>query len=297
MMAGGALLSVPPGPAILLPGPTLPLPAMAGPPAGEARPLGPVRIEWLRAGLRSLPRAPDECVLLFQTMRGALATMGGQIVGLECGGWLAVAGSALHLHNPAGGATLCLRVPLDRLSRRLAAQLPAGPPGAGPVRGAARMCLDLARSSLAQPDPMPPRLADAVAESLVELAKLALIDRYCPQRAESVRETVRARIQAFVQRNLADPELSIARIAGRMQCTKRYLHKVFSDEGETLSQYIWSQRLERCRRELARPELAAKSITEIAFACGFSNAAHFSRSFRARYGQPPRAWRQAMLAR
>ena len=106
---------------------------------------------------------------------------------------------------------------------------------------------------------------------------------------------MRTRIRAFIHRNLADPDLTIERIAERMQCTKRYLHKVFSDEGETLNQYIWAQRLELCRKHLSRAELAGKSITEIAFACGFSNAAHFSRSFRARFGQPPRAFRRAAL--
>ena len=81
-----------------------------------------------------------------------------------------------------------------------------------------------------------------------------------------------------------------------MKCTKRYLHKVFSEDGETLNQYIWTHRLELCRAHLARADLAAKSITEIAFGCGFSNAAHFSRSFRARFGESPRAYRRSALA-
>jgi AraC-like DNA-binding protein len=81
-----------------------------------------------------------------------------------------------------------------------------------------------------------------------------------------------------------------------MHCTKRYLHKVFSEDGETLNQYIWTRRLELCRAHLGRPDLSAKSITEIAFGCGFSNAAHFSRSFRARFGESPRAYRRSALA-
>jgi AraC-like DNA-binding protein len=111
-----------------------------------------------------------------------------------------------------------------------------------------------------------------------------------------MRETVRARIQSYIQRNLTDPELTIERIAERMQCTKRYLHKVFNGQRETLNQYIWSRRLELCRARLLQPELARQSITQIAFDCGFSNAAHFSRSFRARFGECPRVYRRTMLA-
>lgn len=35
------------------------------------------------------------------------------------------------------------------------------------------------------------------------------------------------------------------------------------------------------------------SLTEIALACGFGDAAHFSRAFRGHYGRSPRQWRRA----
>ncbi|MFC3285810.1 helix-turn-helix domain-containing protein [Litchfieldella rifensis] len=33
------------------------------------------------------------------------------------------------------------------------------------------------------------------------------------------------------------------------------------------------------------------SLTEVALACGFADAAHFSRVFRSRHGLSPRQWR------
>jgi AraC-like DNA-binding protein len=255
--------------------------------------LGAVRVEWLGDG-RNRPDAGGDWQFLFQVTRSAIGSAGGRAFRLDPGMWIVVPTGAVRVETMPGGATLSLRFPLHLMSRRLASQVQSRVPAALPVRSAASMCLELARSGLQQVEPMTAGVADAVGESLLELAKLAVAEQFCERRVESVRETVRARIHAFIQRNLVDPDLTIDRIAERMQCTKRYLHKVFSDEGQTLNQYIWAQRLERCRTELCRAELAGKSITEIAFSCGFSNAAHFSRSFRARFGQPPRAYRRAM---
>jgi AraC-like DNA-binding protein len=63
---------------------------------------------------------------------------------------------------------------------------------------------------------------------------------------------------------------------------------VWGGEGCSLSDWIWSLRLDAAKRELCDPAQAARSISEIAFACGFNDAAHFSRAFRARFGCPPR---------
>ena len=214
---------------------------------------------------------------------------------LWAGKWSVGTTSSLHFELPRDAEAISLVFPLETLSRSLASQVRTHRPVALPMTGASKMCLELSRSCLSQQEPMNRNVAVALGECLGELAKLAIIEQLCVKRGESMRETVRTRIQSFVQRNLHDPELTIERIAERMDCTKRYLHKVFSNEGQTLNQYIWTQRLERCRSELARADIASKSITEIAFECGFSNAAHFSRSFRSRFGEAPRAYRRAVL--
>ena len=76
----------------------------------------------------------------------------------------------------------------------------------------------------------------------------------------------------------------------------RYLHRLFEAEGQSVGRWIWAARLDCCRRDLADPAQAGRSITDIAFAWGFSDIAHFSRSFRARYGDSPRAFRARQLA-
>jgi AraC-like DNA-binding protein len=51
--------------------------------------------------------------------------------------------------------------------------------------------------------------------------------------------------------SLADPELSIDRIAAAMASSKRYLHSAFEREGTTIQSHIWHLGIETCRRALA----------------------------------------------
>lgn len=102
---------------------------------------------------------------------------------------------------------------------------------------------------------------------------------------------LRWRIQRFVDEHLSDPELGPAEIAAAADISVRHLHRLFSSAGSTLGNSIRARRLERCRSDLANPSLHGKTITEIAFSWGFSDSAHFSHSFRRRFGVCPRTFR------
>ena len=101
-----------------------------------------------------------------------------------------------------------------------------------------------------------------------------------------------ARIKAHVAAHLHDPELGVTHIAAALGLSRSYLHQVFRSEGSTLARYVWEQRLVACERSLRDPRHADRSITDIAYGHGFNDAAHFSRSFRRRFGVAPRDHRR-----
>jgi AraC-like DNA-binding protein len=103
-------------------------------------------------------------------------------------------------------------------------------------------------------------------------------------RASAAREHIEA--------NLADPLLSPRRVAAALRLSSRYLRDVMADEGECLSTYILRRRLEECSKRLASASSRVRTITDIAFSCGFNNAAHFTRVFKAKYGLSPRDYRK-----
>ena len=104
------------------------------------------------------------------------------------------------------------------------------------------------------------------------------------------------RLCQTIETLLPDPDLSLRRVADEEGVSPRYVQKLFASADETFSHYLRSRRLERCRTDLASPQHARLSISEICFRWGFNGSAHFSRAFRDQYGQSPREFRQGAAA-
>ena len=82
---------------------------------------------------------------------------------------------------------------------------------------------------------------------------------------------------------------------GRMDwMSARQLHLVFEPSGTTFSRHVQRRRLEECRAALiANP---ARSVTDVAFAWGFTSLSSFYRAFQAAFGMAPRDLREAESA-
>jgi AraC-like DNA-binding protein len=100
------------------------------------------------------------------------------------------------------------------------------------------------------------------------------------------------RAKATIESALDEPDLNSATIARRLGVSQRYLQDLFHAEETTASDWIWERRLDKAARDLADPLLTKVSISEIAFRAGFSDAAHFSRRFRAAFDLSPREYRR-----
>lgn len=103
-------------------------------------------------------------------------------------------------------------------------------------------------------------------------------------------------VKAWIRRRLSQPDLSPELVAAAHHMSIRYLYRHFEAEGTTVARWIKEQRLEGCRRELAEPSLARFNVSAIAARWGILDPAGFSRSFRAVYGESPRAYRIRHLA-
>jgi AraC-like DNA-binding protein len=100
-----------------------------------------------------------------------------------------------------------------------------------------------------------------------------------------------SRITSFIEEHLAEPTLDPSAIAAEAGISVRHLHRLLAQKGRTVGGWIRERRLEQCRSDLSDPRLRERTITDIAFSWGFSESAHFSRSFKKRFGISPRRFR------
>ncbi|MFF5668458.1 helix-turn-helix domain-containing protein [Streptomyces griseofuscus] len=99
------------------------------------------------------------------------------------------------------------------------------------------------------------------------------------------------RITSFIERHLGDTALTAGEIAGAHHISVRSLHRLFQQHGVTVRSWVRSQRLERCRRDLADPLKRHMPIQAIAARWGFPHPADFTRAFRALHGITPSDYR------
>lgn len=136
--------------------------------------------------------------------------------------------------------------------------------------------------------------ADTEDEGALEDALIALL-RPALGRQPSLGSSDPLRLQAerLLRAQLASPHLNPARLAEQMGISSRRLYRLFEGEAEPVCKYIQRLRVEKAAQALGDPNRAHSSITDIAFECGYQDAAHFSRVFRQQYQQSPRSYRSA----
>lgn len=144
-------------------------------------------------------------------------------------------------------------------------------------------------------DSYQPASAARLCTVLMDLVATAVAERAGEDGAlppESRDRTLLLRVHAFVEQHLGDVDLAPADIAAAHHMSLRQLHRLFQAQDTTVAAWVRHRRLERCRRDLADPGLAARPVSAVAARWGLPDSAHFSRLFRAAYGVPPAVYRR-----
>ncbi len=162
--------------------------------------------------------------------------------------------------------------------------------------GAAAVFAGTLRNIFTQRETLAPRDFKSCADAVLDLlgGTLRSFARK-PQDENSAVETYHLeRVKAYAHGRLTDPDLDMKQIASAVGLSTSYIHRLFSSCAMTLMQWITAERLDACHRDLSSPARLKRPVFLIAQDWGFSNHAHFSRSFRARFGVSPRDVRGGM---
>lgn len=157
------------------------------------------------------------------------------------------------------------------------------------TNGANGLFVDMVHLIPQRYDAMTEEARSIVGRQLADLLALALQsdERVLSSGGSTVRMAHLARIESFVRRHLANPDLGPDEVAAGCGVSVRYLHELLRDTNQTLGSWIRDQRLAAAREDLSNPR-DKRAIGEIAYARGFADQAQFSRAFRQRYGISPK---------
>jgi AraC-like DNA-binding protein len=99
------------------------------------------------------------------------------------------------------------------------------------------------------------------------------------------------RVTLAIERRLHDPHLTVGRIARAEGISERYLQKLFEQNDVSFGRYLRDRRLEKARTALVSPGDIHTPVADVAYRCGFEDAANFNRLFKERFGSPPGVFR------
>lgn len=153
--------------------------------------------------------------------------------------------------------------------------------------------LDLAHSLLVMGSDVTVDQGADCGASLVSLAA-ALVRQLHAERSDEEPGMIN-RVKMYIDRHLADPALSPRTVAHGMHVSLRFLHRLFEGEPETVTAYIRRRRLDGIRDDLANPELARLTVSEVAARWGLIDASRFGQLFRRTYGEVPSQYRRRLV--
>lgn len=128
--------------------------------------------------------------------------------------------------------------------------------------------------------------APLIGRSAVDLLALALADSGRVQQGTPTgREGASIAARALIERELGSQALGAARLSRTLGISRSTLHRLFAEHGGVQA-YVRDRRLDAVRRALLDPA-CTEGIAMLAERFGFSDPAHLSRLFRARFGMTP----------
>jgi AraC-like DNA-binding protein len=133
-------------------------------------------------------------------------------------------------------------------------------------------------------------------DGAVSLVTALVMEKLARSAPTAPQDAMMLRIRAYIETRLSDPDLTPGSIAEAHGISRRYLFKLFAAEDLTVAGWIRTRRLERCARDLATSPTAEQPISMVAARWGLLDCRHFSRVFKAEYGETPRDFRRRALA-
>jgi AraC family transcriptional regulator, positive regulator of tynA and feaB len=161
-----------------------------------------------------------------------------------------------------------------------------------------RLCAGYLAAGFKAADQLTPKAAIMFATHVVDLLAEAITDsqRSEPSASEAWRAAMFVRAGRLIALNVGDADFRPDQLAHQLGISTRTLHRIFAERDTTVMKHLLAERVGRAAKLLASPQARRRTVTEIAFACGFNDLSHFGRVFEAQMGMAPSQWRKSAPA-
>lgn len=138
--------------------------------------------------------------------------------------------------------------------------------------------------------------ATTVGSHALDLVALSLLSKLRGDDTHSrsfARKMALAKVRAVIELKLGEPALTPSDVAVGAGISLRYAQALLAEDGTSIAGLIRERRLYHCERALMSARRLHRTISEIAFAWGFTDLTNFGRLFKKRYGLSPREYRRS----
>lgn len=256
---------------------------------------GSVRHE--RQSLKS--RRASDTLMVALKLSGVSKSVQGDRSAIQRAGDLVVLNDRPTLLETSGaGQSLMLELPRMRLESVLGPSSLYTSLTVGADLASTALTLTFFKDLLRVHRDLSPDAAERMAAIGVDLIVASVAERVAQEVPRPLHGSVVVqRAKAHVEANLHDTHLAPPQLAAAMGVSLRRLQELFQERGQPISDWIWERRLAAAAKRLADPAALHLPIGHLAYDCGFTSQAHFSRRFKDCHGLSPREYRALAAVR
>ncbi len=238
-----------------------------------------------------LVAADNDDFFLTVNLEGTLgAEQNGREISLGAGqGYILACTEKGSFHRPMQGRIMCLRLPAAALSMRVPDLYDRIARPIAQNNEALQLLLHYAQTLQTNLPLQSSELRGLIARHIYDLVAMALT----PSRDTlafslgGLRAAKFHAVKSYIAANLHRHDLNVNGVAEQNRLGPRQIQRLFESEGTTFSEHVLMKRLDRVHEALLNARLRHRSISDIAYECGFGDISHFNRVFRRRFGATP----------
>jgi AraC-like DNA-binding protein len=193
-----------------------------------------------------------------------------------------------ELHGHGEVRSFYLELPRDAFAQRFPRERIPVLASLNTAQGLGRIATEFCAALAAEGTKLDDGVRAGLGNQLMDMLAFTLLttEGDMPAAEGAVKKARLRSVQQWIEAHVAEPDLSLERVAGANGMSLRYLHVLFEACEMSASEWIWNRRLQLAYDGLAKGD--GRSITTIAFDHGFNSPTHFSTMFKRKYGVSPR---------